>query len=292
MSADAKKIHGIERGTPLLQVHNLNHSAPFQTPTLSVLVAEGCVVLRRSTEATVCGIVPKAAWHWGGNSSKRSLRDTGHCTSNVCLPPAWGSAGGGFNSPLLVGLRWTTRNLQKRTAKAIKSSVIQALQLTVLLMGGAIWQQKQPHTCLWMYDFRWIQISSLRKSFMEPSDYDEFRFVQYCTLAEVRDYWRNTADGDAQQIRKWSRCKGCLVRPPHSFSCTQNKSATTSSHCREYSNFYRSHSKRKTSKACISETKAHWTKGRNRYLFTFHLLSIDSIFVEIPYEILMTSLCR
>jgi hypothetical protein len=126
---------------------------------------------------------------------------------------------------------------------------------------------------------------------MGPSDYDEFRFVRYCTLAEVRHYWRNTADGDAQQIRKCSRCKGCLVRPPHSFSCTLNKSATTS-HCREYSNFYRSHSKRKTSKACISETKAHWTKGRNRYLFTFHLLSIDFIFVEIPYEILMTSLCR
>jgi hypothetical protein len=26
-----------------------------------------------------------------------------------------------------------------------------------------------------------------------------FLYVRYCTLSEVRDYWRNKADGDAEQ---------------------------------------------------------------------------------------------
>jgi hypothetical protein len=35
-----------------------------------------------------------------------------------------------------------------------------------------------------------------------------FRYVRYCTLSDVWDYWRNEADGDAQQIRK---CRGAWV---------------------------------------------------------------------------------
>jgi hypothetical protein len=29
---------------------------------------------------------------------------------------------------------------------------------------------------------------------MEPNDYDGFRYVRYCTLSEVWDYWKNKAD--------------------------------------------------------------------------------------------------
>jgi hypothetical protein len=34
--------------------------------------------------------------------------------------------------------------------------------------------------------FLWIKATTMR-----------FRYVIYCTLSEVRDYWRNKADGDA-----------------------------------------------------------------------------------------------
>jgi hypothetical protein len=46
----------------------------FQNPTLGIFVVEGSNNLGRqtglwSTEAKVWGIVPKAAWHWYGDSS-------------------------------------------------------------------------------------------------------------------------------------------------------------------------------------------------------------------------------
>jgi hypothetical protein len=49
-----------------------------------------------STAAKVWGIVPKAAWHWGSDSSvqKDPFRAPGSTLSYVCLPPLWGSAGG------------------------------------------------------------------------------------------------------------------------------------------------------------------------------------------------------
>jgi hypothetical protein len=49
---------------------------------------------------------------------------------------------------------------------------------------------------------------------MQPSDYDDIPLCD-STLSEVRDYWRNKADGNAQKIRKWLRFMGRLVRPPH-----------------------------------------------------------------------------
>jgi hypothetical protein len=42
-----------------------------------------------------------------------------------------------------------------------------------------------------------------------------FCYARYCTLLEVQDYWQNKEAGDAQWIRKWSWCKGCLVHPSH-----------------------------------------------------------------------------
>jgi hypothetical protein len=52
--------------------------------------------------------------------------------------------------------------------------------------------------------------------FMKSSDYDKIP-LRYCTLSGVQDYWRNKADGYTQQIRKWSRYMGHLVRahPTH-----------------------------------------------------------------------------
>jgi hypothetical protein len=49
-----------------------------------------------STEAKVWGIVPKAAWHWGGDSSVTNdpLGAPGSTPPYVCLLPPWGSAGG------------------------------------------------------------------------------------------------------------------------------------------------------------------------------------------------------
>jgi hypothetical protein len=97
-------------------------------PTLGVLVADRYNVLGRqtglwSTEAKVWGIVPKAAWYWGGDSSVAN-NPSGHRTAPRRIMPStrmkelcgWRV----FNSPVLVGLIWT-RNLQeKNMAKAIK----------------------------------------------------------------------------------------------------------------------------------------------------------------------------
>jgi hypothetical protein len=119
---------------------------PLQDSTLGVLVAEGGNILGRrkglwSTEAKMWGIVPKAAWHWGGDSSvtKGPFGAPGNTPSYVCLPHSWGSVGGDFNSPVLVGLIWTTRNRQEKLAKALSQ-----------------------------FKFR-----HFGKHFMEPRDYDE-----------------------------------------------------------------------------------------------------------------------
>jgi hypothetical protein len=50
-----------------------------------------------------------------------------------------------------------------------------------------------------------------------------FCHVRYCTLSEVRDYWRNKLDCDAQQI-KWWRYKGRLLRVYHSYSYSLGRS--------------------------------------------------------------------
>jgi hypothetical protein len=98
-----------------------------------------------STEAMVWGIVPKAAQHWGGDIP------SGHRATPRCMFAfhPHGDLWLVTDSPVLVRLIWTTRNDQEKTAKVIKRGpVIQALQLTALFVGGAIWQQKQPHTIL------------------------------------------------------------------------------------------------------------------------------------------------
>jgi hypothetical protein len=73
----------------------------LQNPTLGILVAGSGNVLGRqtgfwSTWAKMWGIVPKAAWHCGGDNSvtKDLFGAPGSTPSSACLPPAWGSADG------------------------------------------------------------------------------------------------------------------------------------------------------------------------------------------------------
>jgi hypothetical protein len=59
------------------------------------------------------------------------------------------------------------------------------------------------------------RLHRLDKHFMRTSDYDSFpQDARYCTLLEVWDYWWNKADGDAQQIRKWSCARVALHAHP------------------------------------------------------------------------------
>jgi hypothetical protein len=52
----------------------------------------------------VSGIVLRAAWHWGGDSSvaNNPFGVPGITLSYQCLPLAWGSVGGDFCSPVLM----------------------------------------------------------------------------------------------------------------------------------------------------------------------------------------------
>jgi len=51
-----------------------------------------------STHAKVEGIVPRAAWHWGRDSSvvNNPLGEPGHTPMYVGLPSAWGSVDGDY----------------------------------------------------------------------------------------------------------------------------------------------------------------------------------------------------
>jgi hypothetical protein len=42
-----------------------------------------------------------------------------------------------------------------------------------------------------------------------------FRYVRYCTLLEVRDYWRNKADGDPTVDQKMVAMYGSPCAPTH-----------------------------------------------------------------------------
>jgi hypothetical protein len=138
-----------------------------------------------STESKVWDIVPKASRHRGCDSVSNSpCGAPGSTPLYVHLPPAWGSAG---CDRLISRFLWTN-------------------------MGHKYEQRK---IC---EGFSWIQISSLRYTFLwNQSTMVRFRYVRYCVLLKVRNYWRNKANWDAQQIRQWSRCMGRLVRPPQSY---------------------------------------------------------------------------
>jgi hypothetical protein len=81
-------------------LHQLASTFPPH-PALDVLVTEEANVLGRrtglwSTETKMWGIVPKAAWHWGGDNcvANKAFGAPGSTPWYVCLPPAWGSADG------------------------------------------------------------------------------------------------------------------------------------------------------------------------------------------------------
>jgi hypothetical protein len=96
--------------------------------------------------------------------------------------------------------------------KVIKMSpVIQALLLTALFVGGAIWRQKQPHTSIVS---AWLQLNSKFVPkvifFMEPSDYDVVVCHRYGSGGGG-----GTTDPKVVAMQE-SICS--FVRPPHSYS--------------------------------------------------------------------------
>jgi hypothetical protein len=128
----------------------------------------------------VWGIVPKAAWHWGGdnNVTNNPFGAPGCCPSYVCLPPTWGSAG-------CCGTNMYRKKLTGRNGK----------------------------------DCNWIQMLLLWQTFLwNQATMKSCCYVRYCSLSDVRDYWRNKTVGDAQYIIKRSHCIGSLVRPTRSHS--------------------------------------------------------------------------
>jgi hypothetical protein len=64
-----------------------------------------------STEAKEWGIVLRAAWHWGGDSSV--INDPFRDQAYQRFPPIWGSAGGDFCSSVLMEEKWDTRMKEK-----------------------------------------------------------------------------------------------------------------------------------------------------------------------------------
>jgi hypothetical protein len=111
------KIHTEKHAVQQLSTHNNQYLTwcykqlycPLQNPTLGIFITEGGNVLGWqtglwSTKAKVWGIVPRAAWHWGGDSSvtNNAFGAPGSTPLYQCLPHARGSAGGDFRSPVLV----------------------------------------------------------------------------------------------------------------------------------------------------------------------------------------------
>jgi hypothetical protein len=69
-----------------------------------------------STQAKVEGIVVKAAWHWGNDSTvvNAPLGEIGRTPLYVGLPPAWGSMEGDYVFPAFRGRApfWVLRQIQ------------------------------------------------------------------------------------------------------------------------------------------------------------------------------------
>jgi hypothetical protein len=49
--------------------------------------------------------------------------------------------------------------------------------------------------CVAINEFRFCRLGNI---IMEPSDYDDVPLCKILYFLEVRDYWRNKADGNAQ----------------------------------------------------------------------------------------------
>jgi hypothetical protein len=143
---------------------------PLQNPTLGGLVAEGGNILWRqtglwSTETMVWGIVSKAAWHWGGDSSVANdpFGAPGSTPSYVCLTPSWGSADGDCLIPRLL---WDYYGPQGKYKKEMAKA-----------------------------EFKFRRLSNI---FMEPSHYDEIPLSEILYSVWGTGWWWSTADGDAR----------------------------------------------------------------------------------------------
>jgi hypothetical protein len=130
----------------------------LQNQTQGVLVVEGGNVLGWktglwSTEAKVWCIVLKTAWHWGGDRyvTNNTFGAPGSTPLYVCLPPTWGSVGGS------CGTNMDHKKFKEKSGEG----------------------------------FSWIQILLLRWTFLwNQTTVMRFRYVRYCTLSEVWDYYR------------------------------------------------------------------------------------------------------
>jgi hypothetical protein len=86
----------IEKASRLVKAWNPSKIQPEAASSRSGGNVLGSQTGLWSTEAKVWGIVPKAVWHWGGDSSvENELFGAPDSTPTyVCLQPIWGSAGG------------------------------------------------------------------------------------------------------------------------------------------------------------------------------------------------------
>jgi hypothetical protein len=132
--------------------------------------------------------VPTAAWHCGDSSvTNDPFGAPGSTPSYVCLAPPMGLCWWWlFSSPVLVGQIWTTKNLMKKISKALGEFRFRRFDKHFFWGGGG------------------------------ASDYDEITLCKILYFVISRGLLAEQSSGDAQQIRKWSRCMGRLLRPPHS----------------------------------------------------------------------------
>jgi hypothetical protein len=68
----------------------------------------------------------------------------------------------------------------------------------------------------------WIQISSPRQTLLEPRNYDKITLCKTLYISEVRDYWRNKADGTRNRLES-GRSAWVAIRQTHTDSDTEAK---------------------------------------------------------------------
>jgi hypothetical protein len=138
-----------------------------------------------ATEANVWDTVPKAAGHSGGDSSVTNdhFGAPNSTPLYVCHPPP-------------MGLCWWYCLIP---------------QFLLDWYGQEIYRKKNGE------GFSWIQILSLRKTFLwNQATMLRFCYVRYCTLSRVWYYWQTKADGGCTTDQKMVTVHGspCLPPPP------------------------------------------------------------------------------
>jgi hypothetical protein len=198
----------------------------LQNLTLGILIAEAWWTGLLSNQAKVFSrhrAKGYMALRWQQQCWVRSLRATGQNPIVCTLSIHMGLCGQWlFNDPVLVGLIWTTRNLQEKSGESHQTEPCNTGSSIDQLICGRCHMATETtshilYECVALAEFRFCHVNT----FMEPSNYQEIP-SWYFTLSELQDYWWNKVNGDTQQITKWSWCKGHLVHPFYSYSCLQH----------------------------------------------------------------------